>query len=167
MNEATDKVGGELHNLLLGLAETIERSSGKVPFNQELLLALINGLNEKLGILINAQKEGVKTAMDAAEKAVTKAEVASDKRFEGLNELRKMAEDWRSEFARQSTVNLQIQGVNDKIDDLKKADAELSNSLTAITASKTGGKDVWAYIFSGGAILLAFITLVVLITRTH
>jgi hypothetical protein len=83
--------------------------------NQPLLLSLIRGLDEKVGLLINAQKEGVKTAMDAAEKAVAKAESAADKRFEALNELRGMAADWRTEFARQSTVDLQIKGIENRL----------------------------------------------------
>src|ERR1700675_1348149 len=90
---------------LSALAKAIQDNT---PVNQDLLLALIRGLDEKVGLLINAQKEGVKTAMDAAEKAVAKAEGAADKRFEALNELRSMAADWRTEFARQTTVDLQV-----------------------------------------------------------
>ena len=131
--------------MLQGLIETIERSSGKLPFNQELLLALIKNLDEKLGLLISAQKEGVKTAMDAAEKAVTKAEVASDKRFEGLNELRGMASDWRTEFARQTTVDLQVKGLTDKIDSIRSA--------------------LWTYLIGGVMAGAAVATLVVLLLR--
>jgi hypothetical protein len=118
MNEETDKVGGELHALLRQLTDMIEKSSGRIPFNQELLLALIKNLDEKL-----------KTAMDAAEKAVSKAEAAADKRFEGLNELRNMTSNWRTEFARQSTVDLQIKGLSDHIDNIRSS--------------------IWAYLIGG------------------
>jgi hypothetical protein len=91
-----------------------------IEINQPFLLARIEALNEKFGLLIQAQKEGVKTAMEAAEKAVTKAEIAADKRFEGLNELRGMAADWRTEFARQSSVDLQVKGIIDKIEGLQR-----------------------------------------------
>jgi hypothetical protein len=147
--KSVDQVGGELHTLLRGLIDTVERSSGKLPFNQELMLALINGLNEKLGLLIAAQKEGVKTAMDAAEKAVVKAEVATDKRFEGLNELRKMAEDWRSEFARKSDLDLQIKGIADKIEDLKQRISDSDMKLGAIVARGVGRSDLWGYLIGG------------------
>jgi hypothetical protein len=96
----------------------VEKSSGRIPFNQELLLALIKNLDEKL-----------KTAMDAAEKAVSKAEAAADKRFEGLNELRNMTSNWRTEFARQSTVDLQIKGLSDHIDNIRSS--------------------IWAYLIGG------------------
>ena len=114
------------------------------PSNQTLLV-MINSLNEKVGLLISAQKEGVKTAMDAAEKAVAKAEIAADKRFEGLNELRGMASDWRTEFARQSTVDLQIKGISDKIEGLRGT--------------------IWSYLIGGVVAGAAIVTLVVLLLR--
>jgi hypothetical protein len=106
---------------------------------------MINSLNEKVGLLISAQKEGVKTAMDAAEKAVAKAEIAADKRCEGLNELRGMASDWRTEFARQSTVDLQIKGISDKIDGLRGT--------------------IWSYLIGGVVAGAALATLIVLLLR--
>lgn len=113
--------------------------------NQPLLMARIMALDEKFGLLIQAQKEGVKTAMDAAEKAVAKAETAADRRFEGLNELRGMAADWRTEFARQSTVDLQIKGITDKLDNVRSS--------------------LWAYLVGGVVAGAAIATLVVLLLR--
>jgi hypothetical protein len=113
--------------------------------NQPLLLARIAALDEKFGLLIQAQKEGVKTAMEAAEKAVAKAEIAADKRFEGLNELRGMASDWRTEFARQSTVDLQIKGITDKLENVRSS--------------------MWSYLIGGVVAGAAVATLVVLLLR--
>ncbi len=107
-----DREGEELVTAMAALTEAM--TSGQA-VNQPLLLSLIRSLDEKVGLLINAQKEGVKTAMDAAEKAVAKAESAADKRFEALNELRGMAADWRTEFARQSTVDLQVKGLETRL----------------------------------------------------
>jgi phage-related minor tail protein len=139
-----------------------EQAPGKSPVNQELLLALIRGLDEKIGLLISAQKEGVKTAMDAAEKAVAKAESAADKRFEALNELRGMAADWRTEFARQSTVDLQIKGLSDKIDVLRTAVTDGEKKLSENLARGSGRHDVWAYmmagIVAGGVLISGLIT---------
>ena len=113
-----DREADELHETMSTMVDTVKG----LPFvNQPLLLALIRALDEKVSLLINAQKDGVKTAMDAAEKAVAKAEAAADKRFEALNELRGMAADWRSEFARQSTVDLQFRSVEGRINILESA----------------------------------------------
>jgi hypothetical protein len=154
-------IESELKDTLKGLSEIIESASGKDPVNQDLLLALIKGLDEKLGILINAQKEGVKTAMDAAEKAVAKAESAADKRFEALNELRGMAADWRTEFARQSTVDLQIKGLTDKIEALRSAGSITDRKVDQIIAAGVGRNQVWIYLTGGviaGAALGDFIS---------
>ncbi len=126
-----------------------EEPGGKGPVNQPLLLALIEGLNEKIGLLISAQKEGVKTAMDAAEKAVAKAENAADKRFEALNELRGMAADWRTEFARQSTVDLQVKSLGDKIDVLRASLTDIDKKVGEIVARGTGRNDIWVYLTGG------------------
>jgi hypothetical protein len=122
------------------MTEPVEKA-----FNQPLLLARIAALDEKFGLLIQAQKEGVKTAMEAAEKAVAKAEIAADKRFEGLNELRGMASDWRTEFARQSTVDLQVKGITDKLESMRSS--------------------MWAYLIGGIVAGAAVATLVVLLLR--
>jgi hypothetical protein len=117
--------------------------------NQEYLLALITNLDEKIGLLVNAQKEGVKTAMDAAEKAVAKAESAADKRFEALNELRGMASDWRTEFARQSTVDLQIQTLSDKLEAFRTNFNVGDRKLSELIARGSGRNDVWLYLTGG------------------
>ena len=157
---STDAAASELHHLLQGLIKTVEAASGKTPINQELLLALIKGLDEKIGLLISAQKEGVKTAMDAAEKAVAKAESAADKRFEALNELRGMAADWRTEFARQSTVDLQVRGLSDKIESIRSTITEADKKISGIIARGTGRNDIWTYMAGGivaGAALMSLL----------
>ncbi len=122
--------------------------------NEEYFQSQIKGLDEKFTLLLgeaekrngqrfDAQQMAVKTAMDAAEKAVTaamaaaekavtKAEVAADKRLDGLNELRQMALDWKSEFARQTTVDLQIKGLSDKNDGIEKQIATLQGRALAL-----------------------------------
>jgi hypothetical protein len=97
------------------------------------------GLNEaekRNGQRFDAQQIGVVTAMQsaekavsaamvAAEKAVSKAEVAADKRFDGLNELRKMASDWREEFARSDAVSLQFSQLSEKISEIQGHQARI------------------------------------------
>ncbi len=133
--------------------------------NQDLLLALIKGLDEKIGLLINAQKEGVKTAMDAAEKAVAKAENAADKRFEALNELRGMAADWRTEFARQSTVDLQVIGLTDKIEALRGQINALAIKSSESAGRGSGRSDIWGFIVGGAGLVLVLVTVFAVATK--
>jgi hypothetical protein len=88
--------------------------------------------------------------MDAAEKAVAKAESAADKRFEALNELRGMAADWRTEFARQSTVDLQVKGLEARI-------YAIDMSMRDQSGRGSGQADLVKWVFAaavaGGAIV--------------
>ena len=111
-NGNTDLEG---HAVTTAMHRLTEALKSPPTVNQPLLLALISGLSEKIELLIGAQKDGVKIAMDAADKAVLKAEEAANKRFDGLNELRSMAADWRTEFARQGTVDLQVNGLDARL----------------------------------------------------
>jgi hypothetical protein len=142
----TDEVQTDVQKLLSAIAAAVRTHS---PINQDLLLALIKGLDEKIGLLINAQKEGVKIAMDASAEAIKKAEIAADKRFEALNELRGMASDWRAEFARQVTVDLQIEGMHDKIDLQRTTLTELDKRVGEMIARGSGRQDVWAWLMAG------------------
>ena len=122
--------------------------------NQPLLLALISGLSEKVELLINAQKDGVKIAMDAADKAVVKSEEAANKRFEALNELRNMAADWRAEFARQATVDLQVNGL-----DARLRSVEIVSRESAARGGGRGEVIVWTIAgLMAGSALTAILT---------
>ena len=116
------------------------------------LLVMIKNLDEKITLLISSQREEVKTAMSAAEKAVQKAEDAANKRFEALNELRDMAADWRTEFARASTVDLQIKSLNDKVDALTAKSNEN-------VGRGTGRSDIWGFIVGGAGVMAAIVAL--------
>ncbi len=63
-------------------------------------------------------KEQVQFALTASDKAVLKAELAVEKRLEGLNELRGLNEDQAKTFARDSEVKLAQAGLDKRIDDL-------------------------------------------------
>lgn len=58
-----------------------------------------------------AQKEAIKDALAAAEKAVVKAEAASEKRFEGVNEFRQTLSDQAATFISRSEVESLLKGI--------------------------------------------------------
>lgn len=55
-----------------------------------------------------AQTSAINAALQAAEKAVTKAEMASERRFEGVNEFRAQLSDQARTFASEEKVGLVI-----------------------------------------------------------
>jgi len=82
-----------------------------------------------------AQQEAVTAALDSAKEAVVKAETATEKRFEGVNEFRaQLADQARELMPRKETEGL-FQGMADRVLILeKKSDLAAGSSLGANTA---------------------------------
>jgi hypothetical protein len=94
----------------------------------------------------DAQTTAINAAMAAAERAVTKAEVAADKRFELLNELR-VGVATKEEVA-----------ALEKLISALKDELNLIRTLMSETKGKsTGLKDGYGYLIGAGGLALALI----------
>jgi hypothetical protein len=67
--------------------------------------------------LIDSQAEKVALALDAAEKAIDKAEAATEKRFDAVNEFRAQLTDQTASFARRDYVEQEMASVDRRLDD--------------------------------------------------
>lgn len=99
--------------------------------------------------LIDSQAEKVALALAAADKAVTKAEIATEKRFENVNEFRGQLADQAASFvdrrelqALQTAINLRLDGVvkdigaiAKRIDTSEGRSKGISSSLGALVAA--------------------------------
>jgi len=63
-----------------------------------------------------AAKEGVNAAMASAEKAILKAETATEKRFDSVNEFRQAMRDQQETFANKSETNLRLEDLGKRLD---------------------------------------------------
>jgi hypothetical protein len=63
-----------------------------------------------------AQERATGAALDAAQRAVEKAEVASEKRFEAVNEFRATLQDQTNTFITRNEINPVIKALEDKLD---------------------------------------------------
>ncbi len=72
----------------------------------------IKGLSLRLTESISAQDRANRIALDAAEKAVLKAETASEKRFEAVNEFRQTLSDQAANFITRKEVEALLGAVN-------------------------------------------------------
>jgi hypothetical protein len=101
-----------------------------------------------------SQDTAVATAMASAEKAILKAETATEKRLEGLNELKGMAENQAATFARKAEVELAQTAQDKRIDELtRQFEARQSHSMGIGTA--------FAYFVGACGVLLAVFSLIV------
>jgi tetrahydromethanopterin S-methyltransferase subunit G len=117
--------------------------------------AQLVSLKEHLESRINALEKQVLAAMDASEKAITKAELAAEKRFEGVNEFRSSLDDSNKLNARQTEVDHRFNSMNEKVERLtKEMDSQRDVSR--------GRGDVWGWVGGGiigliVALLLVFV----------
>jgi hypothetical protein len=89
----------------------------------------VNALDRLLTAQLKAQDDKVQLALQAAEKAITKAEIATEKRFEGVNEFRQTLSDQARDFANKSETEIVLGGFRDKLDTLSRAVSQLLISL--------------------------------------
>jgi hypothetical protein len=61
-------------------------------------------------------KEGVSAAMASSEKAILKAETATEKRFDSVNEFRQAMRDQQETFASKSETNLRLEELSKRLD---------------------------------------------------
>jgi len=90
-----------------------------------------------------AAKEGVNAAMASAEKAILKAETATEKRFDSVNEFRQAMRDQQENFANKSETNLRLEELGKRLDRV--------TSGMEISTGRSSGL-VMAAILSGWAI---------------
>jgi hypothetical protein len=129
-----------------------------------------------------AQKEAVALAMQAADRAVTKAEIANEKRFESVNEFRaSLADTSRLQMPRSETESL-IKALNEKNDSAHKAMADrldasiksmndkidsLNELIVASEGRHSGMQSGWGYAFGAFGLLVAVATVIITLMAKH
>jgi lysozyme family protein len=104
---------------------------------RERLKALSLRLTEQMA----AQSQANKIALEAAEKAVLKAEAASDRRFEGVNEFRQTLSDQAATFITRNEVVALLGAVNaalSRLDNGASAVAGRAGLSTPLIAALVG-----------------------------
>jgi hypothetical protein len=84
----------------------------------------------------DAQERAVAAALAAAKEAVGKAEAATERRLEGVNEFRKSLEDQQNTFVRQDVADARYKSMEDRISVLSAQDNETKGR-------GAGRNDIW------------------------
>jgi hypothetical protein len=77
---------------------------------------------EATRLALEAQKEATRLALDTARQAVDKAEVASNKRFEGVNEFRQTLSDQQRTLMPRNEAELQFGRIREELQLLREQD---------------------------------------------
>jgi hypothetical protein len=94
-----------------------------------------------------AQKEAVNTALAAHKEAVTKAENATERRFESVNEFRKQLNDQQATYISRTEVDARQASMAKDI-------AAMTKELDRLRAEREGSKLGWAAAIALGGIVL-------------
>ncbi len=89
---------------------------------------------------LDSQKDAVQTAMAAAEKAVTKAEASSEKRFESVNEFRAQLNDQVKTFMSRVETEQRMQVLTERLDISLAALSEKVTRLEKMDAGRAGAE---------------------------
>lgn len=99
---------------------------------------------------LSAAGKAVDAALSAAKEAVDKAEVANEKRFEGVNEFRLSLGDQQRTLMPRSEQESVNQAILEKL-------ASHENRLNVMNGQKTGGANAFAYLVAGVGLLISTI----------
>ena len=112
-------------------------------------------LKDYVESIVGALEKNIHNRLEQMDKAVCKAEIATEKRFEGVNEFRAQLGDQARTFLPRQEYELAHKNLINKIDDLKTRFDKVENM-------KQGGNVVWAYVISGMSLIG---TIIVIVTR--
>jgi hypothetical protein len=101
-----------------------------------------------LDIGLAGTKNEITVALAAQDRAVQKAEAATEKRFESVNEFRGTLDNQQRTLIPRSEVDVLVRGLNEKI-------AQLTKQMDAMTSERKGGQQMWAVIVAGVMTLIA------------
>lgn len=96
----------------------------------------------------DAQEGANRLALDAAEKAVLKAETAAERRFEGVNEFRQTLSDQAATFITRKEVEALLSGVNQTL-------GRLDTANSTHTGRSVGMVQLWGFIVGAVGIAAA------------
>jgi hypothetical protein len=138
LNILTDalKVQGEANSvaiLALKLATEAAALASDLRYQQR-----FTAQSDALSAAFAAAKEAVAAARDAQDRAVLKAEVAADKRFESVNEFRKTLTDQQQTFMPRAQVDEIARGLTDKFTTMKE-------QVDGLLSERMGIKGGWGY----------------------
>jgi hypothetical protein len=106
------------------------------------LLVRLDGLEKLLDQRFRAQETALASALASQKEAITKAEVANEKRFDSVNEFRGQLKDQTSTFVSRPEMTSELRMVVEKID-------SLTNRINMSEGKAEGALKFWGALVSG------------------
>jgi hypothetical protein len=120
----------------------------------------ISGVKAETAIALSASKEETALALTASKEAVTKAEVASEKRFESVNEFRATLANQQSTLVGKNEFDEFKHASDKQSEDIKKDISLLASKLDVIQGHASGSEDWWKYFVGAVGVLVLVVPFV-------
>lgn len=114
------------------------------------LLAIMAERDRQYGQRFEAQEKAVQAALAAAALATSKADAASEKRFESVNEFRNTLKDQQTGLATRSEMEARFKFIEDKLNGFEARQSKLQGSTE-------GQNWLWGLIVGAAGLMLAAI----------
>lgn len=108
---------------------------------RDYVLSQVQNLDQRLTIMLNANKAAADAALEAAKVAVLKAEAASDKRFENVNEFRATLADQQRTLIPRTEVEASLRAIDFRI-------VQLEERLQDQSSRDKGGKEGYSNVIA-------------------
>lgn len=131
---------------------TMSLPTGSPIGEREMILMLIAERDRQYDQRFRAQELAVGNALTAAKEAVTKAEMASEKRFDSVNEFRNSLKDQQQTLATKAEVDVRFRFAEDAIKTLQDSRLKAAGSTEGMT-------NLWAILFGACSLGIAGIAL--------
>jgi len=118
---------------------------------RDFMLELLKAADRRYEERFKAQREALTVALTAAEKAVLKAEAATDKRFENVNEFRASLNDMANRMMPRLETEQRFEEMTDKL-------AGLATAASQREAKSIGIYAGWGYIVGAVSFVISVIS---------
>jgi hypothetical protein len=112
-----------------------------------------------------AMDEKTSLALTASEKAVTKAEVSTEKRFDAVNEFRGTLSDQAATLLPRAEASARFTSYDEKFEEMKKEIVSLRESRKGSEGISQGYKAGWGYVVGAVGLVLAVLSIVALLRK--
>jgi len=130
---------------------------------REYLTALIHGVEGRSDERFRHMKEMVETAFENAQTAITKADTATEKRFEGVNEFRAALSDQATQFVTRDAMAALADKIDSQIDQQRKDMDAIVRRLDLREGQTQGSRITTGILVTVTTIAVAIVGLVVVV----
>jgi hypothetical protein len=109
-------------------------------------------IEEMTTTIFNSQKEAVNAAMAASARADEKGDRAMEKRFDSVNEFRKLVEDYNKTTMPRGEVEVILKAHTARLD-------QMTMLISERQSQSAGSKSAWGYFVAGVAVVAALLAI--------